>query len=111
MKSNAELKPILAGVASGLVIGLIVLLGLFLGPLGGANSNSQASDPTETALDGQPLEDSETPAPTESAEAIQCAVTELEQSAEILDLQAQVIDAATGTVLFDRSSVTPARPA
>jgi D-alanyl-D-alanine carboxypeptidase/D-alanyl-D-alanine-endopeptidase (penicillin-binding protein 4) len=111
VKSNAELKPILAGVASGLVIGLIVLLGLFLGPLGGANSNSQASDPTETALDGQPLEDSETPAPTESAEAIQCAVTELEQSAEILDLQAQVIDAATGTVLFDRSSVTPARPA
>jgi D-alanyl-D-alanine carboxypeptidase/D-alanyl-D-alanine-endopeptidase (penicillin-binding protein 4) len=100
-----------AGVASGLIIGLVALLGLFLGPLGGANSDSQTSEPAQTSLEEQASEGAETPTATESPEAIQCAVTELEQSTEILDLQAQVIDASTGTVLFDRSSATPARPA
>jgi len=111
VKSNAEVRPIVAGVASGLIIGLVALLGLFLGPLGGANSDSQTSEPAQTSLEEQASEGAETPTATESPEAIQCAVTELEQSTEILDLQAQVIDASTGTVLFDRSSATPARPA
>ncbi len=111
MKSNAELRPILAGVASGLVVGLLVLLGLFLGPLGGANSNSQASGSEQATLEGDSLVESATPMPTESAEAIQCSVAELEQSPEILNLQAQVIDSSTGSILFERASATPARPA
>ncbi len=111
MKSNAELKPILAGVAGGLVVGLVVLLGLFLGPLGGGSSNSaggaeQNETPTDPSASEEPTVD-----PSATPETVQCAVKELEQSAEILDLQAQVIDAATGTVLYDRASATPARPA
>lgn len=111
MKSNAELKPILAGVASGLVIGLIVLLGLFLGPLGGANSDATVGQPTDTPTTGQTTEETAAPVPSESETVAACSVAELEQSAEILDLQAQVIDSQTGNVLFDRSSATPARPA
>ena len=111
MKSSAELKPILAGAASGLVIGLVVLLGLFLGPLGGSNSSSEASGGNQVSPNGDASANPETPAAAETPEAVQCAVTELEQSPDVLDLQAQVIDVATGNVLFERSSSTPARPA
>jgi D-alanyl-D-alanine carboxypeptidase/D-alanyl-D-alanine-endopeptidase (penicillin-binding protein 4) len=44
-------------------------------------------------------------------EVIQCSVKELEEAEGILSLQAQVLDAATGEVLFDRASDTPARAA
>ena len=111
MKSYAELKPILAGVASGLVIGLVVLLGLFLGPLSGSNSAAENAAPNEEEISNQSSDTEQTIEPTETAEAVQCSVAELEQSERILDLQAEVIDAATGEVLFERSSATPARPA
>jgi len=112
VKSNAELRPILTGVASGLVVGLVVLVGLFLGPLGGSGASSgDGESQTEAMPSDQEAEIGETSDPTATIEAPQCSVAELEQSAEILDLQAHVIDASTGTVLFDRSSATPARPA
>lgn len=112
MKFYSELKPILFGVAGGLVAGLLVLLALYAGPLGG--SNEVASQPVEIASSESAVAEEETVI-TESAslspEIVQCSVTELEENELVLDLQAQVIDANTGNVLFDRGSSTPARAA
>lgn len=112
MKSYAELKPILVGVASGLVVGLVVLLGLFVGPLGGSgNEAAQEASPEAPMIPATESEEVISESVSISPEVIKCAVTELEESEQILELQAQVIDAATGNVLFDRNSSTPARPA
>lgn len=111
MKSNAELKPILTGVASGLVVGLVVLLGLFLGPLGGSGATSSVTPEQSEALPSDQESAEGEPTDPAAEDTVKCVVTELEQSEAILDLQAQVIDAASGAVLFDRSSATPARPA
>lgn len=110
MKSYAELRPILFGVAGGLVAGLVVLLALFAGPLGG--SSDAAPQITEAPVsESATIQEEVTQSPSVSPEVVQCTVTELEESELILDLQAQVIDAATGTVLFDRGASTPARSA
>lgn len=112
MKSFAELKPILFGVAGGLTTGLVVLAALFAGPLGGSSQEAISADQTEevttpTSSEEIVVSESESVSP----EVVQCSVTELEENPLVLDLQAQVIDAATGTVLFDRASSAPARSA
>ena len=113
MKSYSELKPILFGVSGGLVTGLVVLAALFAGPLGG--SSSDEGNLTADVVENSSASDSSEVVVSESAsispEIIECSVKELEENPLVLDLQAQVIDAATGKVLFDRASTTPARAA
>ena len=113
MKSFSELKPILFGVSGGLVTGLVVLAALFAGPLGGSDSTNEnlASDSLEQSLPTQSSEIAITESQSVSPELVQCSVKELEENPLILDLQAQVIDASSGKVLFDRASSTPARAA
>lgn len=113
MKSFSELKPILFGVSGGLVTGLVVLAALFAGPLGGSDSTNEnlASDSLEQSLPTQSSEIAITESQSVSPEVVQCSVKELEENPLILDLQAQVIDASSGKVLFDRASSTPARAA
>jgi len=113
VKSFSELKPILFGVSGGLVTGLVVLAALFAGPLGGSDSTNEnlASDSLEQSLPTQSSEIAITESQSVSPEVVQCSVKELEENPLILDLQAQVIDASSGKVLFDRASSTPARAA
>jgi len=113
VKSFSELKPILFGVSGGLVTGLVVLAALFAGPLGGSDSTNEnlASDSLEQSLPTQSSEIAITESQSVSPELVQCSVKELEENPLILDLQAQVIDASSGKVLFDRASSTPARAA
>ena len=109
------MKHIFIGVSSGLAAGLVILLALFNGPwsleagLSPVASATQTSQP-EATLEAQPdptEEATEEPEP----EVVQCSVSELEDAEDILDLQAQVINAETGEVLFDRGSATLARSA
>ena len=109
------MKHIFIGVSSGLAAGLVILLALFNGPWSLDASPSPVATQTQTAQPEATLEAQ--PEPTESEtvepapEVIECSVSELEDAEDILDLQAQVINAATGEVLFDRGSATPARSA
>jgi D-alanyl-D-alanine carboxypeptidase/D-alanyl-D-alanine-endopeptidase (penicillin-binding protein 4) len=109
------MKHIFIGVSSGLAAGLVILLALFNGPW------SLEASPTPVATQTVSVEPEETqepsPEPTEEVtaepqeEIIECSVSEFEDAEDILDLQAQVIDAETGEILFDRGSATPARAA
>lgn len=107
------MKQALIGIAGGLFSGLVVLGLMFSGPLGASDeanpevlvSETAAPEVVETAPEKAP----ETEEPV--AEPIRCTVTELEQAEGILDLQAQVLNAETGELLFDRGSATPARAA
>ncbi len=106
------MKQALIGIGSGLAAGSVALGFLFLGPLsqtdeGPAPIASQTTVP-EVTVSASPVEIE--PEPT-TPEVIQCSVSVLEDAAEILLLQAQVIDASTGEVLFDRGSGSAARPA
>ena len=106
------MKQALIGIGSGLVAGSLALGLMFLGPLSRSNDQaepiaSQTSVP-EATVSAIPVESE--PEPT-VPEVIQCSVSELEDAAEILLLQAQVIDTSTGEVLFDRGSGSAARPA
>ena len=109
------MKHIFIGVGSGLAAGLALLLVLFNGPWSLDASPNVAPTQTQTAQPEATLEAQ--PSPTESAtetaepEVVQCSVSELEDAEDILDLQAQVVNASTGEVLFDRGSATPARSA
>ena len=105
------MKQALIGVAGGLFAGLVTLGILFSGPLaltGSAQEEPVAAEATELAP--EPTETPETPEPTED-QKVECSVLDLESAEEILELQAQVINAETGEVLFDRASSTAARPA
>jgi len=105
------MKHIFIGVGSGLAAGLALLLVLFNGPWSLDASPNVAPTQTQTAQPEATLEAQ--PSPTESAtetaepEVVQCSVSELEDAEDILDLQAQVVNASTGEVLFDRGSATP----
>ena len=106
------MKQALIGIGSGLVAGSLALGLMFLGPLSRSNEEvepiaSQTSVP-EATVSASPVESE--PEPT-VPEIIQCSVSELEDAADILLLQAQVIDTSTGEVLFDRGSGSAARPA
>jgi D-alanyl-D-alanine carboxypeptidase/D-alanyl-D-alanine-endopeptidase (penicillin-binding protein 4) len=106
------MKQALIGIGSGLAAGSVVLGFMFLGPLSQSNETSEPLASQATVL-----ESTESAAPVEiepeptTPEVIQCSVSALEDAAEILLLQAQVIDTSTGEVLFDRGSGSAARPA
>lgn len=106
------MKQVLLGIAGGLFAGLATLGILFTGPLSPSSPEDIAQEPVEAALEVQPE-----PTVTESElaevveEPIRCSVSEFEDAEDILTLQAQVLDAETGEVLFDRGSQTPARAA
>ncbi len=107
------MKQALIGIAGGLFAGLAALGILFTGPL--SLSNDEPAQPeAEVTQEASP---SPTTSPSESEavevveEVVQCSVKELEEAEGILSLQAQVLNAATGEVLFDRASETPARAA
>ena len=108
------MKQALLGVGGGLFAGLAVLGILFTGPLSLSEEQPVAQEAVEATLEPQPTSDSE-PVETETQEPepeiIQCSVSEYEDSEDILVLQAQVVDAESGEVLFDRGSETPARAA
>lgn len=101
------MKQIFLGVGGGLVSGLLILGLLFLGPLAPAPETPAASD-TPSAQPEATLTTTPEPTiePTEepTEEPVVCSVSELEEAEEILSLQAEVIDAASGTVLFERDS-------
>lgn len=104
------MKQALIGVAGGLFAGLVALGLLFTGPLGASNDQVAQEQPTQTP------EVTVEPSPSETVsepveEVIACSVSELEQAPGILELQAQVLRADSGEVLFDRASQTPARAA
>ena len=104
------MKHIFFGVGGGLVAGLLALLVLFQGPL--SLSTSSVAEPTEVVSEtAEPtIEPTNEPTPTEMAseepepEVIECSVAELEANEDIQTLQAQVINAQTGEVLYDRNS-------
>ena len=106
------MKQALIGIGSGLVAGSLALVLMFLGPL---SQSSQESEPIasqtsvpDATVSASPVESDPEPTVPEIA---QCSVSGLEDAAEILLLQAQVIDTSTGEVLFDRGSGSAARPA
>ena len=110
------MKQALLGVGGGLFAGLAVLGILFTGPLSLSEEQPLAQEVVEATVEPQPTSEPDTveteaPEPEPEPEIIQCSVSEYEDSEDILDLQAQVLDAETGQVLFDRGSGTPARAA
>ena len=109
------MKHIFIGVSSGLAAGLVILLALFNGPWSLEPTASPVASETQTTqpeatLEAQP-EVTEEVTQEPEPELVQCSVSELEDAEDILDLQAQVINAETGEVLFDRGSSTAARSA
>ena len=108
------MKQALLGIAGGLFAGLAALGILFTGPLS-LSSDEPVAQPEAEVTQEASLSPSTTPSESEVAEVveevIQCSVKELEEAEGILSLQAQVVNAATGEVLFDRASGTPARAA
>ena len=111
------MKQILLGVAGGLVSGLLVLTFLFFGPLSPtpvpSASTSVSEQPLATLEAAPEITDEPSDQPTEepTEEPIQCSVSEFEDAEDMLNLQAQVINAENGEVLFDRGSQSPARTA
>lgn len=103
------MKQVLIGIGSGLVVGSIALTLLLFGPL---SPNDQVATPTPTSSATVSSEVATSSPVSESVVALEpCSVQALEEDAEILQLQAEVRDAATGTVLFERSSNISARAA
>ena len=108
------MKQALIGSGVGLVAGGVALALLFAGPLSLGDGQEITAEPTASAIVTAAPATSE-PVVSESEavepEPIQCSVAELESQDGILDLQAQVLNAETGEVLFDRASDVAARPA
>ena len=108
------MKQALLGVAGGLFAGLAALGILFTGPLS-LSEEEPIAEPEASITQEATATPTQAPAEPEVVETVeelvQCSVTELEQAEGILSLQAQVLDAETGDVLFDRASDAPARAA
>jgi serine-type D-Ala-D-Ala carboxypeptidase/endopeptidase (penicillin-binding protein 4) len=108
------MKQALLGVAGGLFAGLATLGILFTGPLSLSRDEPVAQEVVEATIEPQPTpaqSEEVTESPALVPEVVQCSVRELEDAEGILDLQAQVLDAESGEVLFERGSETPARAA
>lgn len=103
------MKQTLIGIGSGLVVGGIALSLLLFGPL----SPNQPQETTLATVEPSPSPEALTQSPqTESEPLLEpCSVKELEDAAGIEQLQAEVRDAATGNVLFERSGNVSARAA
>jgi serine-type D-Ala-D-Ala carboxypeptidase/endopeptidase (penicillin-binding protein 4) len=102
------LKQKLVGVFSGLLAGALLLTVLFLGPLKPSSSNQVSLEPSSDVSNSAVI-----PAEPTQSEVVapKCSVAELEADPAILQLQAEVRDAATNQVLFERSASVSARPA
>ncbi len=105
------MKQAIYGIAGGLVAGLLALTVIFWAPL----TSGEDSSPEDLVIS-----ESASSAPTAAAsptaseiipEVEKCSVQEAETSEGILTLQAQVRNASSGEVLFDRGSNIPARTA
>jgi serine-type D-Ala-D-Ala carboxypeptidase/endopeptidase (penicillin-binding protein 4) len=105
------MKHAIYGGLGGALAGGLVLGVLFLGPLSSPSQSQEVATatPTQTETSAAIAE----PTETQSAEEVvpKCSVSEAVASEGILQLQAQVVDASSSTVLFDRSGSTPARTA
>ena len=103
------MKQALIGIGSGLVVGGLVLALLLFGPLS-PNGNVETVAIQSTV--SEEVEVATSSPVTESLPALEpCSVQALEDDPAILQLQAEVRDAATGTVLFERSGNVSARAA
>lgn len=109
------MKQALIGIAGGLFAGLVALGLMFSGPLSLTGSDDTeelaAQTPEVSVAPAESIEPTETESLEPEEEIIRCSVQELESASGILTLQAQVINAETGELLFDRASDTPARAA
>lgn len=105
------MKSALYGSLGGLVAGLLVLGILFLGPLSAPSAPEAtiAAAVTESAVvtSSEVISESATVSP----EVPKCSVAEAASAEGILSLQAQVVEASTSAVLFDRSGQVPTRTA
>lgn len=103
------MKQVFIGIGSGLLVGGIALTLLLFGPLSPSDNSAAPIPPvtsseTVVATSSEPI--------TESLAVLEpCSVQVLEDDPAILQLQAEVRDAATGTVLFERSAEVSARAA
>lgn len=105
------MKSALYGSLAGLVAGLLVLTFLFLGPL--SNSSTPEQSMTSAPQSASP---SPTPEPSQTQEPVdtevaKCSVSDAATAEGILTLEAQVLDTATGEVLFDRLGAVPSQTA
>lgn len=103
------MKQALIGIGSGLVVGGLVLALLLFGPLSpNDNVETVATESTVSEV----VEVATSSPVTESLPVLEpCSVQALEDDPAILQLQAEVRDAATGTVLYERSGNVSARAA
>jgi len=93
------LRQIAIGVASGLLILVLIIGGLVLASSGNSASKSPTNSPT----------DSPTVSPT--AEGRDCSVVDLASDKRLVGLHAQVLNPATNEVLFDILGDTPTQTA
>lgn len=90
------------------MVGAIALTLLLFGPL---SPNRPMATSLPVSTESAPVEVTASSEVTDSPALEPCSVRELEDDPAILQLQAEVRDAATGTVLFDRSGNVSARSA
>jgi D-alanyl-D-alanine carboxypeptidase/D-alanyl-D-alanine-endopeptidase (penicillin-binding protein 4) len=107
--SFQQIRPALFGAIGGLLALVLLIWGLngFALPFA-SNVEQPTASPTSTAS----VAPSESITPTETPTLVRaCSVADSVNATSILDLQAEVLNASTGEVLFDRAASVAARPA
>jgi serine-type D-Ala-D-Ala carboxypeptidase/endopeptidase (penicillin-binding protein 4) len=100
-----HLKEVLIGAGSGLLV-----LGLVIGGFS-FTSPAQTSEPTPTPTESLPASASPTPTPEETIAVKTCSVSVEASNPSLGTLQAVVLNAETGEVLYDRDANKPAATA
>ncbi|NDE89363.1 MAG: hypothetical protein EB055_05255 [Micrococcales bacterium] len=93
------LRQIAIGVATGLLLLVLIIGGLTMASTGKSNTATESNSPT----------DSPTVSPT--AEGRDCSVVDLASDKRLVGLHAQVLNPATNEVLFDIMGDTPTQTA
>lgn len=107
--SFQQIRPALFGAIGGLLALALLIWGLngFAAPFG-----STSEEPTESPTPSASVSPSVTITPSETPTLVRaCSVAEYLSDPQVLDLQAEVRNAGTGEVLFERSATVAARPA
>lgn len=104
------MKQALIGIAGGLVAGLTFLAVMFLGPLAPRTAQTPVASATTSAPMTQSQVISESATVSEPV-SISCSVAAAEGAEGILQLQAQVLNASTSQVLFERNANLASRTA